>query len=184
MKLPLSAAFLSLALTSMATLVPKGTDVRLSFDSDLTSKTARVGDKVAFHVVDDVVVDGQVVIKKGTSATGAVSDVARGRRFGVNARLKIRVEPIAAADGTLVPIATRQKGKMTGGRTDKAALASGAGILVLGPIGLGLGYFITGKELNVKSGDTLTTEVATPTEVKVSAAPSNAQNPGKSAGRP
>lgn len=182
-KLTATAALLSLALASMATLVPKGTDVRLSFDQDISSKTAKIGDKVGFHVVDDVLVDGQVVIKKGAAATGTVTEVAKGRRFGVNARMKIRLDPITAADGTMVPIAARQKGKMTGGNTDKAAIASGAGLLVMGPVGLGIGYFITGKELNVKSGDTLTTEVTAPTDVKVSVAPSGVQNPGKGTSR-
>jgi len=179
-----TATLLGLALASYATLVPKGTGVRLSFDDGLTSRTARVGDRVKFHVVDDVIVDGQVVIKKGEAAEGTVTDVARGRRFGVNARLKIRLDPIAASDGTLVPIAARQKGKATGNGTDQAAVASGAGALVLGPIGLGIGYFITGKEVTVEPGDTLTTAVSANTDVKISAAPSGAQDAGKSTGRP
>jgi hypothetical protein len=173
---------MGLAIASMATIVPKGTDVRLSFDHDISSKTAKVGDKVDFHVVEDVKVDGQVVIKKGTAAVGTITDVARGRHFGVNARLKIRLDPIAGSDGTLVPIASRQKGKATGSGTDKAAVASGVGAIVLGPIGLGVGYFITGKEVNVKTGDTLTTEVTTATDVKVSVVPASTQDTGKSAG--
>ena len=181
-KLSLTLAFSAFALAAMATIVPKGTDVRLSFDDAVTSKTAKIGDKINFHVVDDVVIDGQVLIKKGTAATGVVTEVAKGRRFGVNARLKIRLEPVAGADGTMVPIAARQKGKITGSRTDKAAIASGAGALVLGPIGLGIGYFVTGKEVKVKSGDTLTTEVTTATDVKTSAAPSGVQNAGQGAG--
>ncbi len=181
-KLTATLALMGLALASFATIVPKGTDVRLAFDHDVSSKTAKIGDKVEFHVIDDVVVDGQVVIKKGSAAVGTVTDVAKGRRFGVNARMKIRLDPIAATDGTMVPIAARLKGKMTGGSTDKAAIASGAGALVLGPIGLGIGYFVTGKEIRVKTGDTLTTEVSTNTDVKISAAPGSVENPGKSAG--
>lgn len=182
-KLIATATLIGMALASMATLVPKGTDVRLAFDSALTSKTAKVGDKVKFHVVDDVLVDGQVVIKKGTEASGMIDELQRGRRFGVNASIRIRLDPIAATDGTMVPIATKHKGKKTGSGTDKAAIASGAGALVLGPIGLGIGYFITGKEVKVKSGDTLTTEVTSPTDVKVSV-PASAQDSGKGAGRP
>ncbi len=185
MKKPIAfLASLSLALAALANQIPKGTEVRLSFDSDVSSKTAKIGDKINFHVVDDVLVDGQVVIKKGSAAAGTVTDVAKGRRFGVNARLKIRLDPVAAADGTMVPIASRQKGKATGSGTDKAAMASGAGALVLGPIGLGIGYFVTGKELNVKAGDTLATEVSANTALKISAAPAGAQDAGKGAGRP
>lgn len=181
-KLLSTVAALGLAFASYATLVPKGTDIRLSFDDGISSKTAKIGDKIAFHVVDDIVVDGQVVIKKGTAAVGTVTDVAKGRRFGVNARLKIRLDPVAGTDGTLVPIAARQKGKITGGSTDKAALASGAGLLVLGPIGLGAGYFITGKNVIVKSGDTMTTEVTEATDVKISVTPPSTQNAGQGGG--
>jgi hypothetical protein len=182
-KLFSTAAVFAFALTSMATLVPKGTDIRLSFDDGVSSKTAKIGDKINFHVVDDIVIDGQVVIKKGTAAVGTVTDVAKGRRFGVNARLKIRLDPVAGADGTLIPIAARQKGKATGSGTDKAAIASGAGVLLLGPIGLGAGYFITGKNVIVNSGDTMTTEVTEPTDVKISTLPASTQNTGKGAGR-
>jgi len=178
-----TALLAALAAASFATLLPKGTDVRLAFDDGLTSKSARVGDKVKFHVVDDVVVDGQVVIKKGEAAEGTVVDVARGRRFGVGARLRIRLDPIAASDGTPVPIASRQRGKAIGNKTDEAAALSGAGALVLGPIGLGIGYFVTGKDVTIEPGDTLTTDVAANTEIKVSVAPAGADDAGKAAGR-
>ncbi|HTQ08659.1 MAG TPA: hypothetical protein VMI31_01170 [Fimbriimonadaceae bacterium] len=177
------AALFGLAAASIATLLPKGADVRLAFDDGLTSRTARVGDKVKFHVVDDVVVDGQVVIKKGEPAEGTIVDVARGRRFGVNARLRIRVDPIAASDGTLVPVASRDRGKATGNGTDQAAAASGAGMLVLGPIGLGVGYFVTGKDVTIEPGDTLSTVVSTNTEVKTSVVPASGDDAAKSAGR-
>jgi hypothetical protein len=180
-KLCLTTVLATLALASMATIVPKGTDVRLAFDDGITTKTARAGDKVSFHVVDDVVIDGQVVIKKGTAATGTVGKVERGRRFGVNARLQIKLDPIVT-EGNTIPIATRLKGKRTGGGTDKAGMASGAGMLVLGPVGLGIGYFITGKDVKVNPGDTMITEVTADTDVKASAAPGGIQNAGQSAG--
>src|SRR5205085_498877 len=44
--------------------VPKGTDVMLVFDQSLSSKTARAGDRVAFHVADDVMVGGNFVVGK------------------------------------------------------------------------------------------------------------------------
>ena len=43
-------------------------------------------------------------------------------------------------------------------------------------------YFITGKEVTVKEGDTLTTQVSAPTDVKVSTVPVGTQDAGKSAG--
>lgn len=160
-----SFAALCVALSAMAVTLPKGTDIRLEFIDGLSSKTARIGDEVLFRVVDDVIVNGEVVIRKGTSASGNVIRVDRGRRFGVNARVSIDIRDIEAVDGTMVPVSDRKRGKKTGEGTDKAAIASGAGALVLGPIGLGIGYFITGKEVTVKPGSTLTTEVSADVEV-------------------
>jgi hypothetical protein len=164
-KLLASVAAISLALSVFAVTLPKGTKIRLEFVDGLSSKTARVGDEVLFRVVDDVLVNGEVVIRKGTEATGNVTRVDRGRRFGVNARVTIDIRDIGAVDGTRVPVSDRKSGKKTGGGTDKAAIAAGAGVLVLGPIGLGLGYFVTGKEVAVKPGSTMTTTVTENIEV-------------------
>jgi hypothetical protein len=125
--------------------------------------------------------DGEVVIRKGTFASGTVVSVAKGRRFGVNASVRIDLDPVVATDGSKVEISTRSKGKKTGEKTDKAALAAAGGALVLGPVGLGIGYFITGKQLNVKLGDTLRTVVTEDVNIKTSAAPSGVQNSGQSA---
>lgn len=183
-KLPLIVAMALISALGSATLVPKGTDVRLAFDQGLSSKTAKVGDRLAFEVVEDVIVDGKIVVRKGAKATGVVERVQRGRRFGVNASIRIKLDPIGASDGTMLPIAARYKGKKLGGGTDKAAMASGAGALVLGPIGLGVGYFMTGREVTVRKGDTMMSEVAKATEVNASGAPGSVQDARQGAGRP
>src|SRR5689334_9503128 len=67
----------------------KGTDVKLAFDQNLSSKTAKVGDKVPFHVDEDVVVDGKTVIKQGTKVTGTVEKVSKKKPFGVNAKIQM-----------------------------------------------------------------------------------------------
>jgi hypothetical protein len=176
------AVFVCFAAAAMAIVIPKGTDLRLAFDEALSSKTSKIGDKVNLHVVEDVLVGDQVVIKKGTVAVGTITEVNKGRHFGVNATMKLRLDPIVAADNsTKIEISPRYKGKKTGEKSDKAALAAAGGAVVLGPIGLGIGYFITGKNVTVKVGDTLTTEVSKEVEL-TSAAPSGVQNTGKAAG--
>lgn len=165
-KLSSVALTLGLAISAFASIVPKGTDIRLAFDEDISTKTARVGDRVNLHVLEDIIVQGQVVVKKGTTASAKVIEVQKGRRFGVNARMRLEFDPITGADGTMIPICTRGKGKKTGSKTDTAAIASAGGALVLGPIGLGIGYFVTGKHVNVRAGDTMVTEVAADTDIK------------------
>src|SRR5438045_2473628 len=69
--------------------VPAGTDVVLAFDQSLTSKHARVGDPVKFHVVDNVMVSGKTVIKAGTPVNGLITKVEKRKHFGVNAKMMI-----------------------------------------------------------------------------------------------
>ena len=72
-------------------ILPKGTDVKLAFDNSLSSKTAKVGDKVGFHVEEDVTVDGKTVIKQGAKAVGTVEKVSKKAAFGVNAKIQMKI---------------------------------------------------------------------------------------------
>ena len=51
-------------------------------------------------VSDDVIVDGMLVIPKGTVLTGRVLDNVRPTRMGVRARVDVEVEPIEGMDST------------------------------------------------------------------------------------
>lgn len=147
--------------------IPKDTDVPLVFDQSLSSKTAKEGDKVAMHVSQNVVVGGKTVIAEGTKVTGIISKVDKRGRFGVNAKIRLALNPIRATGGHMIALEPKSKGKFTGSRTDQAAYASGGGALLLGPIGLVGGYFVTGKSVNVKPGDHLTSAVVEDTVVSV-----------------
>lgn len=152
------------ALFTLSTLAPsfadevtlkKGTDVVLAFDQSLNSKTAKVGDRVTFHVDQPVEVDGKTVIKEGTKVTGTVRKVSKKAAFGVNAKIQLNMDPIQTVEGKSVALGfkTATKGMS---RPGGAAGASVGGAAVLGPIGLVAGYFVTGRTFDVKPGDKLT----------------------------
>jgi len=152
----LPLAVFALAVSSFATTVPQGTGVTLAFKDSLSSKTAKAGDKVRMEVVDDVRVDGKTVLRAGTPVTAVIEKVDKNGRFGKNARIRIVINPVRG-----IPLQPREKGKaFQGGKTDKAAIASGAGALVLGPVGLIGGVFIKGRNVNIKPGDKVETEVS------------------------
>ena len=141
--------------------VPKGTPVHLVFDQALNSKTAREGTVVKLHVKADVVVKGKTVVKKSTAVTAVVAKVDQRGRYGKNARLRLAVNPVPSVYGKALPVEARSKGQVIGGeKSDKAAAATAGGAVVLGPVGLAGGYFIHGKPVNIKVGDTLQTEVS------------------------
>lgn len=157
--LPLAAS-LMLALPVLAdqVTVPKGTDIVLDFDQPLQDTTAKDGDAVMLHVDQDVQVDGKTVIKEGTKAYGTITAVKKRARFGVNARIQMKIKPIETIDGKHVVVGYKTK-STSNGKTAGAAAASVGGAVLLGPVGLVGGYFIVGKHVNVKPGDKMTVTV-------------------------
>lgn len=141
--------------------VPAGTDVVLVFDQALSSKTAKVGQSVALHVKDKVVIGGKTVIKAGRKATGVISSVSKRKRYGINAKMQIALNPIKSVYGASIPVQPRTKGKaVSGKKSAQAGAATVGGAIVLGPVGLAGGYFIHGKSVNIKPGDVLVSEVS------------------------
>ncbi len=147
--------------------LPKGTDVPLVFDQEISSKSAHKGDKVALHIESDVVINGQTVFTRDTPVVGVVTQVKKRSNFGVNGQLRITFNPIKSALGASVDITPRFKGKQTGSRTDHSAEISGGTAILLGPVGLVGGYFVVGKQVNIKKGDRLMSEVARDTTIVI-----------------
>lgn len=168
----INRAFVLLGLATVALLasanaqaqsvtVKQGADVTLKFTSRLYSSSAKLGDKVTLKVAENFVLGGRTILAAGTPVTGVVSNVDKRDRFGKNARIRITLNPVKSAYGEMIQLEPRQKGnQLSGSRTDKAAVASGAGALVLGPVGLVGGYFVHGKNVKIRPGDRLYTEVA------------------------
>lgn len=162
---PRNLGFLGvLALASVASAgqtVPKGTEVILRFEQPLSSRTAKAGDTVPLVIDHNVMADGHVILAAGTPVRGVIVAVDKNDRFGKNARIRLALDPVHG-----IPLEPRDKGKMfQSASTDRAAEVAGAGALVLGPLGLAAGYFVTGKSVHVKPGDHLRTEVSQDTHI-------------------
>ncbi len=155
----LSAAVAAACCISAANELPAGTEVILRFDQYLSSRTAKPGEVVRLEVAEPVIVNGETLIPAGRSVRGVLTKVSQNQHFGVNARMRIALDPIWIHhhEVTLEP---RDKGKVIGGtRSDMAGAASGGGLIVLGPLGLAAGYFVVGHSVHVRPGDHLRTVV-------------------------
>jgi hypothetical protein len=157
--LSMAFAITSLLPASAETLsVKKGTEVKMSFDSGLSSSTAKPGDRVVLHVIDPVDVAGKTVIAEGTKVTGTVRKVDKRKHFGVNANIQMVLDPVKSVAGTPIPLGFKSKsGDMS--RPGTAAGASVGTAVLLGPLGLAAGYFVVGKKVTVKPGDKMTADV-------------------------
>lgn len=77
----------------------EGTALNLVTAAEISSKKAELGDLVLFKVDEDVVVDGHVIISKGTEAKGRVMNAEKSGRLGKAGKLGIRVESTTTVDG-------------------------------------------------------------------------------------
>lgn len=153
-------ALLALTANALAVTLAKGTSVILAFDQGFSSRTAHKGDRIRLHVVNDVSVGRTVVIHQGAAVTLTITEVQKSGRFGKNGQIKMAIDPIRTR-GAKIPLQPRQKGNMIGGKMGtEGAGATVGGALILGPIGLGAGYFVVGQSVTVKKGDRFETQVS------------------------
>lgn len=79
--------------------VPSGTPIRLQLAETISTANARVGQRVPFLVVEDVVLDGVTVIPAGTVVTGAVTKVSEKRPAAMPGKLAVSVDSLTLDDG-------------------------------------------------------------------------------------
>jgi hypothetical protein len=105
-----------------------GTRIRVRLDQDLGSKISQPGDSFSATVSDDVVVNGQTVIARGSRADGTVVDAKPLGRFKGGAYLAIRLERVHTNWGSYAvetsSIERAEKGK---GKRSAAMIGGGAG---------------------------------------------------------
>jgi len=80
-------------------VLPEGTPLHVVTAQETTSKDAKPNDPVQFTVDEDVSIDGQVVIRKGTAATGSVINAMKQGYMGKSGKLAIQVESTQTVDG-------------------------------------------------------------------------------------
>jgi len=81
-----------------------GVPIKLRLLSKLDSHTAKDGDEIPFDVVNDVVVDGVTVLRRGATATGVVVQAKSSRTMGRAGKLSFTVNDIKLRNGARVPV--------------------------------------------------------------------------------
>lgn len=146
--LPLSAR---LATHSQEPIVlAEGTPIRVVTAQDINSKEAKPNDAVNFIVDEDVVVNGQVVVRKGAAAVGSVINAEKGGYLGKSGKLAIQVESTQTVDGGKLKLRAAKGGE----GKDKAMTT--AVLSVISPLFL----FKKGGEAKIAAGTPVTVYVA------------------------
>jgi len=109
--------------------VPAGTSLSAQLPAAISTKTAKVGDRVSAYLTNDLVVDGKVIAKAGALLQGSVSQVVSGsNKIGGTATLGLTFDNLTLADGGDKPVrgsVTQVAAKSDTGK-DTAKIAGGA----------------------------------------------------------
>ena len=146
-------------------VLPQDTLIKISTAQDLDSRTSREGEKVLFRAEDNIFIGDLLVIPKGAVGHGYIAKVSRAKNFGRNAKIEIEYTGISAIDSTSVPITVGELAKEATTSLAKAAGASVAGMVILGPVGIIGGAFIKGKEYHIPAGAVLYVQIEADTVV-------------------
>jgi len=128
-----------------AQTVPAGTHLTVRVGSELSSGTAKVGQKFDASLSRDLVVDGKTLAKAGTPVKGKVTYVKSSGRLHEPGELTLRLTSIEL-NGKMTPISTSSyhaKGKShTKSNATKIGGGAAAGALIGGLAGGGKGALI------------------------------------------
>jgi hypothetical protein len=123
----------------------EGTDVKLKFADDLSSKTALQDDPVNLILDEDLKVGEVVVAKAGSKAVGIVTNAKKAGMLGKAGELNLRLEHLTVGD---------QRVKLRGSKGKEGEGKEGTMValtVLFGPIGL----VKHGKNIDIKAGTPL-----------------------------
>src|SRR5271166_4448650 len=143
------------ASTRTAFVLEDGTPVKLRLSQTVSSADAHVNDRVEFEVLEDVLVGGVVVVPKGASALGTVTEAVPKRRMARGGKLEIVMDSVRLVDGQKAALRAVKDGK-GGGHTGGMTVGIVAAAVVFWPAAP-LFLLMHGKDITFPKGtDVLT----------------------------
>lgn len=124
-------------------VIPDGTELSVLTTETISSKTATEGDPLNFKMEEDLVIEGFIVIAKGTMVKGTVSAAKKSGFFGKGGNLSVRIESTQTIDNQKLRLRA-SKGKEGGDKTGTTV----ALVVLFGP----LGFLKKGKNAEIKEG--------------------------------
>ena len=111
--------------------VAAGTSISVQLPATITTKNAKVGDRVAANLSNDLVVDGKVIAKAGALLQGSITEVVSGsNKIGGTPSLTLAFDNLVLADGSDTRVSgqvSQVAAKSDTGR-DTAKIAGGAAV--------------------------------------------------------
>jgi hypothetical protein len=137
------------------------TPVRMRLARTMSSRDARVDDKVDFEILEDVKVGNVVVVERGAMAIATVTEAHPKRRMGRAGKLTMNIDYVRLASGEKVFLRA-VKGGSGGNHIAAMTGAMVATSIVFFPAAP-LFLFIRGKDITIPKGTEVTAYVAADT---------------------
>lgn len=131
-----------------------GTPVRLRLTRNLSSADAKSGDTLDFEVLDDVKIDDLLVVARGATALGTVTQAQAKRRMARGGKLDITIDYVRLANGDKAAL-RGVKETSGGGHTGTMTGAIVATSLVVWPAAPFF-LFMHGKDTTIPKGTEIT----------------------------
>jgi hypothetical protein len=127
-----------------------GTPIKLRIAQTVSSADAHVDDRVEFEVLEEVRIQGVLIIPKGGIALGTVTEAQPKRRMARGGKLEIVMDSVRLADGEKAALRAT-KGGSGGGHTGAMTAGIVATALIFWPAAPFF-LFIHGKDITIPKG--------------------------------
>jgi hypothetical protein len=134
-----------------------GTPIKLRLGRNLSSADAKTGESVDFEVLEDIKVDGEIVVARGATAIATVTFAKPKGRMGKGGKLDITIDYVRLVSGekaALRAVKETKGGSKTGTMTG-AMVATGILFFPAAPFFL----FMKGKDISIPKGSEVTAYV-------------------------
>ncbi|ABF43431.1 PEGA domain protein [Candidatus Koribacter versatilis Ellin345] len=130
------------------------TPIKMRTARTISSAEAKVGDTVDFEVLEEVRVNGLLVVPKGGIAWATVTEAVHKRSMGREGKLNINIDSVRLADGEKVALRAVKEGHGGGhvGAMTGAIVATSIVFFPAAPLFL----FIHGKDITIPKGTEIT----------------------------
>jgi hypothetical protein len=156
--------------TSVA--VPGGTPLQIRRTAPISSGYSHVDDSIRFKAVDNVVIDGWIVIAKDALGEGTVTAIDAAGSHGHPGQIKAKFDWIYGADGLKIRLSNVAETNNGEGAKGTATTATVLSTVLLGPIGLFAHNFVKGKDVTIDTSAKIPIYVADTVHIDAKSRPS------------
>ena len=153
--------------------IPDGTPIDIEAPYRLNSTDFKANDKISFHVVNPVKINGVTVIEQGAVATGRIDKAKRGGHFGKAGLFVWTMQSVTAIDGSQIPLRAapvRLRGDSKAAKVATQMIITGALLPLIAPVAL-LHGFKRGEDAFIPAGKRYAVYVEGSPTLVVSSAP-------------